>query len=245
MKQPTDGNEPAFKVILCGDVAVGKSNIMNRYLNRDAYRPLSQATMGPGYGCQIVDVNGQRVKANIWDTAGQDTFRAITQIYYRGASAAVLVYDVTRADSFANIGDWYSDILRGCQAGRDEPITIVLLGNKIDLVNHPELGVQREVPTEQAQEYARANGMLFFECSAYEDTNIVVAFEALMTAVVTAAASRQVPSSNMPTLRCPYCTAPRVLGISSLIPSCHSRDFPPHLPIISHTHHPHQSPPPQ
>lgn len=170
-----------FKIILCGDVAVGKSNLMHRFLLRDEYRPVSQATMGPGFGSKYCDIDGQRVKALIWDTAGQDTFRSITTLYYRGAHAALIVYDVTRADTFESVESWYNDLTNSCG---NPNVVVTLVGNKIDLINRPGLGTTREVPFETAQQYASQKGMLFFETSAYDDINVVEAFEETLRAVL-------------------------------------------------------------
>lgn len=182
MAAPPGGDENGIKIILCGDISVGKSNVMLRYTTGDEYRPVSQATLGAGFSSKIVEIDGQRRKVLVWDTAGQEKFRSITSLYYRGAHAALLVYDVTKIDTFNNIDRWFTDVIRTCG---NPNIVLTLIGNKIDLVDRPGLGVCREVATDLAKTYARNHGMNFFETSAYDDISVTEAFDATIRAAVT------------------------------------------------------------
>lgn len=98
-----------FKIVLVGDSAVGKSNLLARFA-RDEFYPNSKSTIGVEFQTQKMEINGKEVKAQIWDTAGQERFRAVTSAYYRGAVGALLVYDISRRLTFENIGRWLSEL---------------------------------------------------------------------------------------------------------------------------------------
>lgn len=105
------------------------------------------------------------MKLQIWDTAGQEAYRAITRSYYRGAAVALLVYDVTERDSFSHLRAWLNDATSVTQ-----DMTIILVGNKSDLESH------RRVSTAEGQAFADEHGLLFVETSAKLDHNVVQAF---------------------------------------------------------------------
>lgn len=98
-----------FKIVLVGDSAVGKSNLLARFA-RDEFYPNSKSTIGVEFQTQKMEINGKEVKAQIWDTAGQERFRAVTSAYYRGAVGALLVYDISRRQTFDSIGRWLNEL---------------------------------------------------------------------------------------------------------------------------------------
>ena len=98
-----------FKIVLIGDSAVGKSNLLSRFA-RDEFYPNSKSTIGVEFQTQKMDINGKEIKAQIWDTAGQERFRAVTSAYYRGAVGALLVYDISRRQTFDSIGRWLNEL---------------------------------------------------------------------------------------------------------------------------------------
>ena len=98
-----------FKVVLIGDSAVGKSQILARFA-RNEFSLDSKATIGVEFQTQSMDIDGKEVKAQIWDTAGQERFRAVTSAYYRGAFGALLVYDISRRSTFDNVGRWLQEL---------------------------------------------------------------------------------------------------------------------------------------
>ncbi|KAL9282674.1 Ras-related protein RABA5a [Arabidopsis thaliana] len=98
-----------FKIVLIGDSAVGKSNLLARFA-RDEFYPNSKSTIGVEFQTQKMDINGKEIKAQIWDTAGQERFRAVTSAYYRGAVGALLVYDISRRQTFHSIGRWLNEL---------------------------------------------------------------------------------------------------------------------------------------
>ncbi|KAL3538493.1 hypothetical protein ACH5RR_001859 [Cinchona calisaya] len=158
-----------FKVVLIGDSAVGKSNILSRF-TRNEFCLESKSTIGVEFATRTLQVEGRTIKAQIWDTAGQERYRAITSAYYRGALGALLVYDVTKPTTFENVSRWLKEL----RDHADSNIVIMLIGNKIDLKH------LRAVATEDAQSYAEKEGLSFIETSALEATNVEKAFQTIL-----------------------------------------------------------------
>ncbi|CCW63630.1 unnamed protein product [Phytomonas sp. EM1] len=154
-----------FKYVIIGDISVGKSCIMQSFTEKHFRKDLPH-TIGVEFGTTIVDVNGELVKIQIWDTAGQERFRSVTRGYYRGAAAVLLVYDVSRRDTFAHVGSWLQEV----RANTNPHTEILLVGNKSDLE------YEREVSFEEAAKFASDNGLLFLECSALSGHNVVQVF---------------------------------------------------------------------
>uniref|UniRef100_A0A2P2JMU2 Ras-related protein Rab11D n=1 Tax=Rhizophora mucronata TaxID=61149 RepID=A0A2P2JMU2_RHIMU len=161
-----------FKVVLIGDSAVGKSQILSRFA-RNEFNLDSKATIGVEFQTRTLVIQHKSVKAQIWDTAGQERYRAVTSAYYRGAVGAMMVYDITKRQTFEHIPRWLEE-LRG---HADKNIVIILIGNKTDLEN------QRAVPTEDATEFAQKEGLFFLETSALEATNVENAFLTVLTEI--------------------------------------------------------------
>ncbi|RXH78906.1 hypothetical protein DVH24_006976 [Malus domestica] len=101
--------EYLFKIVIIGDSAVGKSNLLSRY-SRNEFNAHSKATIGVEFQTQSMQIDGKEVKAQIWDTAGQERFRAVTSAYYRGAVGALIVYDITRKTTFESVGRWLDEL---------------------------------------------------------------------------------------------------------------------------------------
>jgi Ras-related protein Rab-2A len=123
-------------------------------------------TIGVEFGSKILKVNKQLIKIQIWDTAGQESFRSIARSYYRGAVGVILMYDITNKDSFINIYRWLNEI----KEQSTHQLSITLVGNKLDLAS------QRAVKIEEAQEFATNNDMLFTESSALSGVNVESVF---------------------------------------------------------------------
>lgn len=124
-------------------------------------------TIGVEFASRIIEIDSDtNVKLQIWDTAGQESFRSVTRSYYRGSIACILCYDITRPRSFQNCKKWLEDI----QQYSYPKIMIVLIGNKADLED------KRKVSFEEGQAYAQANDMIFFETSAYENEGVEKCF---------------------------------------------------------------------
>ncbi|KAH6772110.1 RAB GTPase-like protein A4D [Perilla frutescens var. hirtella] len=161
-----------FKVVLIGDSAVGKSQLLSRFA-RNEFSLESKATIGVEFQTKTLLIDQKTVKAQIWDTAGQERYRAVTSAYYRGAVGAMLVYDITKRQSFDHMARWLEE-LRG---HADKNIVIMLIGNKSDL------GTLRAVPTEDAQEFAERENLYFMETSALQATNVESAFMTILTEI--------------------------------------------------------------
>lgn len=161
-----------FKVVLIGDSAVGKSQLLSRFA-RNEFSLDSKATIGVEFQTRTLTVDHKTIKAQIWDTAGQERYRAVTSAYYRGSLGAMLVYDITKRQSFDHVARWLEE-LRG---HADKNIVIMLVGNKSDL------GSLRDVPTEDAKEFAQKENLFFMETSALEATNVEQAFATVLTEI--------------------------------------------------------------
>lgn len=141
----------------------------------DTFDEHIQSTIGVDFKVKHMDVSGKRIKLTIWDTAGQERFRTLTSSYYRGAHGVVLVYDVTRMDSFENLEQWLKEVQLYSPNG-GENVVKLLVGNKIDL--------ERQVPREQAEAWARSQGMLFLESSAKSKLGIRQVFMEVVQKIV-------------------------------------------------------------
>ncbi|EMR08087.1 hypothetical protein PNEG_03527 [Pneumocystis murina B123] len=146
-----------IKFVIIGDSGVGKSNLMRRMMNNQ-YLERHDATIGIEWGARIIDIDGVKMKLQLWDTAGQETFHAMTRNYYRGSSGALLVYDITRRETFEHMAVWLEDL----KMYGSSNISIALVGNKADLEN-----TFREVGLEEARKWANEKGIcIFAEVSA-------------------------------------------------------------------------------
>ncbi|PKU63525.1 Ras-related protein RABA5c [Dendrobium catenatum] len=161
-----NGEEYLFKVVIIGDSAVGKSNLLSRYA-RNEFNINTKATIGVEFQTQSLEIDGREVKAQIWDTAGQERFRAVTSAYYRGAVGALVVYDISRSSTFESVQRWLQEL----NTHSDTTIAKMLVGNKCDLEDI------RAVSVEEGKSLAEAEGLFFIETSALDSTNVKAAFE--------------------------------------------------------------------
>lgn len=158
-----------FKVVLIGDSGVGKSNLLSRF-TKNEFNLESKTTIGVEFATKTIEWEDKIIKAQIWDTAGQERYRAITSAYYRGAVAALLVYDITKMNTFTNVEKWLQEL----KTYADDNIVVMLVGNKTDLAN------LRAVKVEEAKGFAEKNELAFIETSALDSTNVVEAFEQII-----------------------------------------------------------------
>ncbi|KAL8090186.1 ras-related protein RABA4d-like [Apium graveolens] len=161
-----------FKIVLIGDSAVGKSQLLARF-SKNQFSLDSKATIGVEFQTRTLVIDQKTIKAQIWDTAGQERYRAVTSAYYRGAVGAMLVYDITKRPTFDHVARWL-DELRG---HADKNIVIMLVGNKSDL------GHLRNVTSEDAKEFSERENLYFMETSALEATNVETAFNTVLTEI--------------------------------------------------------------
>ncbi|KAI0823580.1 ras-domain-containing protein [Trametes gibbosa] len=168
-----------LKFIITGDAAVGKSSMLVR-LTDQRFLANPDPTLGVEFGSKLITIPEENkiVKLQCWDTAGTESFRSITRSYYRGAAGCLLVYDVTNRQTFVNTRSWLADV----REHADPHLTCILVGNKIDLCaeDSPENNSakrKREVSTEEAELWAKEEGLLFVEASAKSGQNVEAAFE--------------------------------------------------------------------
>jgi len=116
------------KVVICGDSSVGKTSILQRILKKDMSKP-TETTMGAGFANVIYSLNGEQIPLNLWDTAGQEAYRSLVDIYFRGTDIAVIVFDVTSQKSFDAVQSWIDELY--ANVVNTDP-SLVLIGNKVD-----------------------------------------------------------------------------------------------------------------
>eukprot|EP00979_Chaetoceros_neogracilis_P008776 scaffold1969_cov226-Chaetoceros_neogracile.AAC.2 len=144
---------------------VGKSCLLLQFTDK-RFQPVHDLTIGVEFGARMVAIENKQVKLQIWDTAGQESFRSITRSYYRGAAGALLVYDITRRDTFKHLSVWLEEARQHSQSN----MTIMLIGNKNDLEH------RRAVSYEEGKAFADTNGLIFMETSAKTAFNVEQAF---------------------------------------------------------------------
>jgi small GTP-binding protein len=144
---------------------VGKSCILLQFTD-NKFRYQHELTIGVEFGAKTIDINGKSIKIQIWDTAGQEAFQAITRTYYKGAIGALLVYDITRRETFTHVTKWLDDV----RTNSSKNVTVILIGNKKDLED------KRQVSYEEGEAFAKENGLMFLETSAKTAYNVVESF---------------------------------------------------------------------
>ena len=146
---------PKYKLIFLGDQSVGKSCILNRFMN-DTFTEEYQATIGLDFQSKNVQIDNQDIHLLLYDTAGQEKFRALIPMYTRDANIILLVYDVTSKDSFLHLSDWLKDLTNV----KKEEVIFAVVGNKTDLDD------RREVNSNEGENYAKEHDFIFAEVSA-------------------------------------------------------------------------------
>ena len=166
-------DENIYKVLLLGDTTVGKTCFLLKYTDK-TFQEVHMSTIGLDYRLKSMKLkSGKNVKLQIWDTAGQDRFRAITKNYYKSANGIILIYDVTSLVTYENVKAWISQIREEAPPN----VVIFIAGNKIDMEE------ERKVNTEDGKRLADEYGFPFYETSAKEDININETFEDLVESI--------------------------------------------------------------
>ena len=159
--------EYIFKIILIGSSGVGKSSLLQRYIQK-VFNESYASTIGVDFFMKSINIGEKSIKLQLWDTAGTEKFRSITTGYYRGADAAFVVFDLSSKNSYNAVGDWIENYYK--YKNPDSEKNVVLIGNKVDLVD------KREVTKEEAENYVKANNIFYFETSAKEGDNVEECF---------------------------------------------------------------------
>jgi len=163
-----------LKVIILGDSGVGKTSLMNQYVNKK-FSASYKATIGADFLTKEVLVDDRLVTMQLWDTAGQERFQSLGVAFYRGADCCVLVYDVNNSKSFETLDSWRDEFLIQASPMDPENFPFVVIGNKIDVEES-----KRMIPTKRAQAFCQSKGGIpYFETSAKEAINVEAAFEVI------------------------------------------------------------------
>ncbi|GMH03670.1 hypothetical protein Nepgr_005509 [Nepenthes gracilis] len=149
------------KLVLLGDMGTGKTSLVLRFV-KGQFFDHQEPTIGAAFFTQILSLNEATVKFDIWDTAGQERYHSLAPMYYRGAAAAVVVFDISNMDSFVRAKKWVQELQRQGNAS----LVMALVGNKLDLE------AKREVGIEEAEEFSQESGMFYMETSAKTSYNI-------------------------------------------------------------------------
>ena len=152
-----------FKIIIIGDAGVGKTNILTRY-TKNEFDAIAKPTVGVEFSAKKIKVDNKNVKLQIWDTAGQEKFKAISKNYYKGAAGVMLVYDITKKKTFENVTKWIEEV-RNHSA---QEASIIIVANKKDLDS------MREVSTEEGQALATEQKCYFLETSALDNSDKMI-----------------------------------------------------------------------
>eukprot|EP00253_Pinus_taeda_P000006 PITA_00006 len=175
-------NNMSAKLVLLGDMGAGKSSMVLRFV-RGQFFEYQESTIGAAFFSQTLALNETTIKFEIWDTAGQERYHSLAPMYYRGAAAAIVVYDVTSLDSFNRAKKWVQEL----QRQGNPNMVMTLAGNKADLT------AKRKVEPEEAQAYATENGLFFIETSAKTAQNVNELFYDIAKRVLKARPERSNP----------------------------------------------------
>uniref|UniRef100_UPI00398E838E ras-related protein Rab-18-like n=1 Tax=Pristiophorus japonicus TaxID=55135 RepID=UPI00398E838E len=162
-----------LKILMIGESGVGKSSLLLRFTDGTFDSEIG-STIGVDFKVKTMKCDGNSVKLAIWDTAGQERFRTLTPSYYRGAQGVILVYDVTRRETFVKLENWLNELET---YSTKHGIVKMLVGNKIDKQNH-------EVDRNEGLRFARKHAMLFIEASAKTCDGVECAFEEVVEKII-------------------------------------------------------------
>ncbi len=171
-----------YKIILCGDGAVGKTSLIKRYSEytfRENYLP----TIGSNFATKRIQINGVQITSQYWDMGGQPQFKIVRQNFYRGARGIIYVFDVSRRETFENLEKWREEVNEILTAP-----SCIVIGNKIDL--------PRMVEEEEARQYALSVNAYYFETSVLENINVQESMDKINEIIFEKQASLRAPISS-------------------------------------------------
>ena len=157
-----------LKLLLLGDSSVGKTSILLKYIS-NKFDESSISTVGVDYMDKIIDYNKFKIKLQIWDTSGEEKFRTITKNFYRNADGLLVVFDLTKKESYDHIKSWINEAKEN-----NDKLKTILIGNKLDLKD------ERIVAIDVAKQFAEKNNLKYIETSAKDGTNINESFQAII-----------------------------------------------------------------
>jgi len=163
-----------LKVIVLGDSGVGKTSLLNQYVNHK-FDNRYKATIGADFMTKDLEIDGSLVTLQIWDTAGQERFQSLGSAFYRGADACILVYDITSDESFSHLASWHDEFI--IQAGQNKDF--VLIGNKCDMEEKRATSQKSALTWCQKNSQDEENMIPYLETSAKDNINVEQAFMAV------------------------------------------------------------------
>ena len=163
--------QSVFKIILLGNQAVGKTSLLEQYVNK-LYSATYKATLGANFLTKKIKSGSNTCTLQIWDTAGQEAFQSLGHSFYRGSDACVLVYDITSTKTFEALQHWREEFI--FQLGNEYTIPFLVIGNKLDLEE------KRVVGQGKAKKWCDEYDILYFECSAKNGAGVEDAFTKLI-----------------------------------------------------------------
>ena len=162
-----------FKYIVVGNAFVGKSNIIYRFV-QGKFNENYKATINLDFSYKNLKIGDKIYRVQLWDTVGQEEFQSISRGYYKSGVCALVVYDITNRESFNNVSTWVEE----CKNNGPSTISLVLVGNKIDLED------KRQITYEEGEDYANQNNRQFFETSALNGSNIDKMFNDTVESII-------------------------------------------------------------
>ena len=170
-----------IKVMILGDSGVGKSSILERYVNR-SFTGTYKVTLGSNFFTVEREVNNKRVLLQLWDTAGQEKYRSLSVLYYRGSDACIFVFDLCNRESFENLNEWVKLFFYHIPEEEHKSFPIILMGNKMDMID-------QKVREDEIEEWCKANNNIkFYKTSAKTGMGLDDAFMYIATMSVQRAA---------------------------------------------------------
>lgn len=173
------------KFLMIGDTSVGKTNLVSRFICDD-FSEHQNPTLGVDFMTKVIEVHGKKIRAQIWDTAGQEKYKSITKSYYVNSKIALVVFDLTEEKTFKSVDRWIKDL----REVTGKKVEIALIGNKLDLHEY------RQVSYEAGKEKAKQLNTEYFETSAKTGENVVTPFNTLLSAVFERYYADEVVSSD-------------------------------------------------
>jgi len=161
-----------FKLVFLGEQSVGKTSLITRFMY-DSFDNTYQATIGIDFLSKTMYLDDRTIRLQLWDTAGQERFRSLIPSYIRDSSVAVVVYDITNANSFQQTSKWIDDV----RTERGPDVIIMLVGNKTDLAD------KRQVSIEEGERKAKELSVMFIETSAKAGYNVKQLFRRVAAAL--------------------------------------------------------------
>jgi Rab family protein len=176
----------AVKLVLLGETGVGKTSVVQHYISGMAPERVNP-TIGAAFVTKIVTCQDKQLELLIWDTAGQEVYRGLAPMYYRSALIAIIVFDVTKRDSFEAVDYWIRELKKNVADG----IIIMICGNKTDLVD------RRIVDFQEASSFASDKGVLYAETSAMTGAGVESMFQIALSALLRQKRIVEEPSNNV------------------------------------------------